>query len=84
LGLAKEAAGLAPDAKVRLEQFPKPKSPFEAIFGQGGESSRDEAARAAVARVLAAVQPLARLARRAGLLEPAPGALAMPAVEISP
>jgi protease IV len=83
LDLARAAAGLAPDAKVRLQQFPPPKSPFEVLFGKGGESSRDEAARAAVARVLTAVQPLARLARRAGLLGPEPGVLTMPAVEVS-
>ena len=82
--LAREAAGLAPDAKVRLRQFPSPKSPFEILFGEGRDSSRDEAARAAVARVLTAVRPLARLAERAGLLGPEPGVLSMPAVEVSP
>ena len=50
--LAKEAAGLAADAKVQLRQFPSPKSPFEILFGQGRDNSRDEAARAAVAEVL--------------------------------
>lgn len=83
LGLAREAAGLAPDAKVQLKRYPRPKSPFESIFGEGEESSREEAARAALVRVLTAVQPLARLAREAGLLEPDRGVLSMPPVELS-
>ena len=82
--LAKEAAGLAADAKVRLRQFPPSKSPFEILFGEGRDNSRDEAARAAVAEVLTAVRPLTRLAVRAGLLGPQPGVLSMPAVEVQP
>ena len=76
LRLAREAIGLDPDAEIRLERFPKPKPPWKSLLDKGPPSS--EAAAAVVARVLAEIQPAARMAQRLGLIESAPRTLAMP------
>jgi protease-4 len=81
--LAREAAGIEADAKVRLVEFPKKKSPFEALFAEGPQNSED-AARAALVRTLEAVQPMARTAQRLGLYEPVPGVLMMPEIVTGP
>ncbi len=78
--LAREAAGLDPEADVRVREFPGAKTPFEVLFGEGPENSEEEAVRAAVNLVFERVRPLVRLAYRAGLVEPR-GALEMPPIE---
>jgi protease-4 len=68
LRLAKEAAKIAPGESVRLQQFPRRKSPMEALFGDSDESSEDEGTQAMVS-ALRVVQPLARRLRAMGLLD---------------
>ena len=68
LRLAKEAAKIAPGESVRLQQFPRHKSPMEALFGDSDESSEDEGTQAMVS-ALRVVQPLARRLRAMGLLD---------------
>jgi protease-4 len=67
LALAKEAAHLPTDASVRLQQFPRKKSPLEALFGESDENSEDQGTQAMVS-ALRVVQPLARRLRALGLL----------------
>ncbi|HEX5042223.1 MAG TPA: signal peptide peptidase SppA [Candidatus Polarisedimenticolaceae bacterium] len=64
LALAKEAAHLPANAAVRLQQYPRRKSPFEMLFGESGENSEDQGTQAMVE----VVQPLARRLRALGLL----------------
>lgn len=78
LALAKEAAGIAADAPVQVKVYPREKTLIEVLvsrlFGRddesGGASGGTDAA-------LAAVRPLARLARAVGLA-PRPGVLTAP------
>ena len=80
LRLAREAAGLAPDAPIRLKLFPPRKTFFQSLsemFDSGGE---EVAARAAAVRAVRALQPAARAAARLGLLGE-PMELAMPPIE---
>ena len=77
LRLAREAAGLAPDAAIRLKLYPPRKSPFEMLFKKGAENSEEQAARVAAARVLDTLRPATGVLRQAGLLGPDPGVLSM-------
>ena len=77
LKLAKKAAGI-PDAEdVKLQVFPKAKSPLEQILGGPRENSEPQAAAAAVLRVLETTRPAVRRLRALGLWDE-PGMLAMP------
>lgn len=67
LRLAKQAANLAPDADVEVREYPRPRNPFEEIFGEGRESSDEEGARA-VEKLAVALRPALRALREAGLL----------------
>lgn len=68
---------LAEDAPLKLKPFPRPKTPFEALMARF--TGRAGSARvAAVARVLEAVRPLARLAEQLGVLEREPQVLRTP------
>lgn len=78
LRLAREAAGLEPDAPIRLKLYPPRKTPFEMLFDKGAENSEGEAARAAAARVLETLRPAVTVLRQAGLLGPEPEVLSMP------
>jgi len=78
--LAREAAGIDEDAKVKIREFPGKKSPFEELFGEGPENSEDEMTRAALAKTLAAVRPLVRTGRQVGLLPGDEGLLRMPPI----
>jgi protease-4 len=80
ISLAKKAAGIAEDAKIDLVTFPKKKTPWEALFGKGSESSEKEAAVQALSRLIEMARPVARLAHRLGLTEDA-GVLGMPPME---
>jgi protease-4 len=75
LELAREAAGLEPDAEIRLRLFPKRKTPFQSFLDEGPSSSEMSAALVAA---LEEVRPVARMARRLGLIEATPQTLAMP------
>ena len=76
LRLAREAAGLAADAPIRLQPFPKPRTFLEEILDQSPSSS--ESAAVAMAQMLESVRPVVRLAERVGLLETHPRTLALP------
>jgi protease-4 len=78
--LAQEAAGLDPEEPVRVQEFPRPKTPFDVLFGEGPDNSEEEVVRAAFNGVFERVRPLVRVAYRAGLVEPR-GALEMPPIE---
>jgi protease-4 len=73
--LAKEEAGIDPEADVRLKVFPRPRSTWDAFFG--GKPDSSEAALASLARGLEAVQPWVRTMRRVALGR-ASGVLSMP------
>ena len=75
LRLAREAAGLEPDAAIKLQRFPRPQSPWQMLRDR---KSSSEAAAAVLAQALEAIQPVARLAARLGLLDSAPQTLAVP------
>lgn len=68
--LAKEAAAIDADASVRLREFPRHQDPFQALFGKGPDNSEEAVARAALALSVDYLRPLARMAHRAGLIEP--------------
>jgi len=79
--LAKEAAGIDEDVKVKIREFPGKKNPFEELFGEGPENSEDEMTRVALTETLAAVRPLVRAGRQVGLLPGDEGLLRMPPIE---
>ena len=68
--LAKEAAAIDADASVRLRDFPRHQDPFQALFGEGPENSEEAVVRAALGLSVDYLRPLARMAHRAGLIEP--------------
>jgi protease-4 len=78
LRLAKEAAGIDPEAEVRIKLFPRAKTALEALLDEGPDSS-DEAAAALIGDVMEQVRPAARLARTLGIT-PDHGVLTMPEV----
>ncbi len=67
LKLAKKAAGIPDTEDVKLQVFPKAKSPFEQILGGPKENSEPEAAATAILRVLEAARPAARQLEALGL-----------------
>lgn len=82
--LAREAAGIEEDEEVRLVTFPRKQDPWQALFGEGPESSEERAAVVAAVRALEAVRPVVVHARRVGLLGgPRDGVLMMPEVVLS-
>lgn len=84
--LAREAAGIGDDVKVRLQTFPRPQEPFEALFGEGPESSEERAAVLAAVRAMETLRPVVVNARRVGLLGGGPrtGVLTMPEIVVGP
>ncbi|HQN39648.1 MAG TPA: S49 family peptidase [Thermoanaerobaculia bacterium] len=79
LRLAREAAGLAPDAAVELKLYPEPRTPFQAVM----EQLRGEQATASpvLVRLLEALRPVIRLAARLGLTGQDAGELTTPLPE---
>ncbi len=59
LRLAKEAAGIDPDAEVRLKLLPRKRSTWETLFGEKPDSS-DDRARVALGRTVQTLRPLLR------------------------
>lgn len=82
LDLAREAAGLAPDADVRLKLYPPTKTPFQMLFGEHPDNSEERAALVAAERALEIVRPAVSVLQRAGVLDTDAGVLAMPPVKI--
>lgn len=65
LRLAREAAGLAPDAAVELKLYPEPRSPFQAVMAN--LRGDQEVTTAVLVEALETIRPVARLAVRLGL-----------------
>jgi protease-4 len=82
LRLAREAAGLTPDAPVRLRLYPPRKTFFQSLAELFETGSEEAAARAALTRSVGALRPAARAAARMGLLGQ-PMELAMPPLDPS-
>lgn len=78
LRLAREAAGLPETAAVRLKPFPARKPLWKRLWQR--EPPGEQAAAAAVAELLEAVQPVARAAEEMGIGAP-PGPLSIPDTE---
>ena len=84
LRLAKEAAGIAEEAKVHVQVFPPQRSLVKILLARlQGEETEDEghAIGLALYRTARQLQPLARLAQDLGL-GPDPGVLSMPEWEM--
>jgi protease IV len=79
LFLAREAAGLAPDAPVHLKVYAEEKPFLKRLLGVRPESSEPSEAAVLAASLLDTAEPLLRQARRTGLLAH-PGVLAMPEI----
>lgn len=80
LRLARDAMGIAPDARIHLKVFPEERTLLEAITDRGPESSRP-AAHALTVRLLETVQPLLKVAHQSGMLGQR-GVLTMPPLEV--
>lgn len=77
LRLAREAAGLAVDAPIRLKRFPPRRSAFEMFFDRGADSSEQARQVASTAQTLRQLQPMVRVLRELGGIAD-PGVLTMP------
>lgn len=75
--LARDAAGIAPDKKVRLKVFPGKKSWQDIIFPKTPENSEEDAETEGAAHLLKEIRPAARSAERIGM-SAFPGVLSMP------
>ena len=77
LRLAREAAGIAPEAPVALTLFPREKPPIELLYDRLTGKQRRSTGLGAFGRAIEAVEPL--LLRIDALIEP-PGTLSMPPI----
>jgi len=75
LRLAREAAGLAADAPIKLKVFPEPRTVLQALLDRENREASESALLAA--RTLTTLQPIMREAARLGL-RPYPGELSIP------
>jgi protease-4 len=87
LRLAREAAGIGPNTRVQVREYPRAKGPFEEIFEESPDSSDAEGAQAralvATVRALRELAPLVEVLREAGVMERRdPATLRMPPVEV--
>jgi protease-4 len=78
--LVREAAKLPADAKIKLQVFPRPKSPLERLLGQGPDSSQ-QTSDETIAHAMEMIQPFARAARKMGLVAE-PDVLRMPDIDL--
>ncbi len=76
LELTREVLGLSADAPLRLQTFPKPRSPWEELMDRGPSSS--ETAALAALELIETLRPAAVMAERLGLIETYPRILALP------
>jgi protease-4 len=67
LRLAREAAGISPDADIHLKLFPEEQSFLDMLLGREAESSEEEVLTEALTGLVQMAQPLFRLARKLGL-----------------
>ncbi|MDQ3606620.1 MAG: signal peptide peptidase SppA [Gemmatimonadota bacterium] len=81
LRLAREAAGIEPDADLHLKLYPEERTFLETLIDRGPESSWPTGGGALAVRTYQSLQPLLQLARRTGMLGQ-PGVLTMPPLEI--
>jgi len=81
--LAKEAAGIDPDALVRLKVFPARKTPLQHFLDETRESSDRRAAAEALRRSVRTLQPYVRQIRQIALGPTAYGPLSIPPMEES-
>ena len=82
--LAREAAGLAPDAAIELHTYPQEKSLLAQLLGDGRDNSESPAAVRAQLQLIEQLRPVSAELRALGLGPGNPGALAMPAVTVEP
>lgn len=83
LALARQAAKIDAEAPITLKEFPRRKTLFEKFTDKGSDSSENDASIVMMREFVRVARPVALLAQRAGLLEPA-GVLAMPPVSTQP
>lgn len=83
LKLAREAAGIAPDANIKLRRFPRQKKFFESLFVKPPSNSEPKAAMEAAVGLLREIQPYGRAVKQIGL-GPHPGVLSMPPIIAKP
>jgi protease-4 len=74
--LVREAAGLKPDEKIKLKEFPARKTFLERLLAEEPDSS--EPAAEALTRAMKLLAPFARVARQAGLYRGSDDVLVMP------
>jgi protease IV len=87
LRLAREEAGIAPDAAIELAVFPRPKTFFEQLLDDKPDSSEDFTAIPPASRMQATLtrwQSLVRTLESVGLSLHEPDALSMPPVHLGP
>jgi protease IV len=71
--LAREAAGLEPQAAIEIREFPRPRTTWEILTDKSQATGTD----AVFLRMVETLRPLAQVAQRTGLLGPKPGVLSM-------
>ena len=69
LRLAREEAGLVPDAAIKLKVFPRPKRMIEQLLHRGSDSSEPSAEAMIANQLLEQIRPLYKMARQIGLIE---------------
>lgn len=80
LRLARQLAGLDPDAAIRLKLFPKEKSALHRLLAQQLAGRENEAAGALLRQTFATIEPALSLLRDHGLLAPEMQMLSMPPI----
>ena len=80
LRLAKEAAGIPAEDPVRLRVYPRRRSPLDALFGKGPDSSERRSVHSSLADSVRRIQPAVRMMRDLGVFGD-DGVLTMPRTE---
>jgi protease-4 len=82
LRLAREQAGIEPDAAITLKVFPRPKQIFEQFLQRGPDNSEPSAEAIIANQLLKEIRPLYKMAAQIGLIEEK-GMLRMPELDTS-
>jgi len=69
LQLAREEAGIEPDAAITLKVFPQPKRMIEQLLQRGPDSSEPHAEVVIAEQLLKEIRPLYKMAKQIGLIE---------------
>jgi len=69
LRLAREEAGIEPDAPISLKMFPRPRRMIEQFLRRGPDSSEPRAEVVMVEQLLKEIRPLYKMAKQIGLIE---------------